>query len=59
MDAIGQTVSQENNKMPAKSKKRQAYFGYLLNNPQARKEAGVTLKEAKKMAKKPKGGYKK
>lgn len=45
--------------MPAKSKKQQAYFGYLLSNPQARKEAGVSMKEAKKMAKKPKGGYKK
>lgn len=45
--------------MPAKSEKQQAYFGYLLSNPEARKKAGVTLKEAKKMARKPKGGYKK
>lgn len=45
--------------MPAKSAAQQRYFGYLLGNTQARKEAGVTKKEAEKMATKPKGGYKK
>ena len=44
--------------MPAKSEAQQRYFGYLLGNPQARKQADITRKEAKKMATKPKGGYK-
>lgn len=45
--------------MPATSAKQQRYFGYLLGNPEARKEAGVKKATAKKMAMKPKGGYKK
>lgn len=43
--------------MPAKSEAQQRYFGRLLGNAKARKQAGVSLAEAARMATKPKGGY--
>ena len=41
---------QEDQKMPAVSKKQQRFFGYLLSNPEERKKKGISKKAAQDFA---------